>query len=139
MTVFRALILALSLALPGVAADPPKAAEPAGKVSYYKDVRPIFAQNCNGCHQPAKPQGGFIMTAHADLMKAGEREKPGVVPGKPTASYLLEQIALKNGKAKMTKGRDPLTPVQIKLITDWIAQGAVDDTPASAKSVPVDA
>ena len=30
--------------------------ELAGKVSYYKDVRPIFAQNCNGCHQPAKPQ-----------------------------------------------------------------------------------
>jgi len=139
MTVFRALILALSLALPGVAADPPKAAEPAGKVSYYKDVRPIFAQNCNGCHQPAKPQGGFIMTGHADLMKAGEREKPGVVPGNVAKSYLLEQIALKDGKAEMPKGRDPLNPIQIKLISDWIAQGAVDDTPASAKGVPVDA
>ena len=138
MIVSRALILAMMAALPAVA-QPPKAAEPAGKASYYKDVRPIFAQNCNGCHQPSKPQGGFIMTGHADLMKPGEREKPGVVPGNIAKSYLLEQIALHDGKAEMPKGRDPLLPNQIKLISDWIAQGAVDDTPASAKSVPVDA
>ena len=142
MTVSRALILALCLALPGFAgfsADPPKAADPAAKVSYYKDVRPIFAQNCNGCHQPAKPQGGYIMMAHADLLKAGEREKFGVVPGKPAASYLIDQITLHDGKSEMPKGRDPLNPIQVKLIADWIAQGAIDDTPASAKTVPVDA
>ncbi|HXD88664.1 MAG TPA: c-type cytochrome domain-containing protein [Urbifossiella sp.] len=122
-----------------VAAEPPKAAEPGAKISYYKDVRPIFAQHCNGCHQPAKPQGGFIMTAHADLLKAGERDKPGIVPGKPAASYLLEQIKPLDGKAEMPKGRDPLNPIQIQLIADWIAQGAADDTPASAKADPVDA
>jgi len=139
MTVLLALILGLIVSLP-VAAQPPKEAEPAGKVSYYKDVRPIFAQHCNGCHQPAKPQGGYIMTSLADLQKAGEREKPGVVPGNVAKSYLLEQIALhKDGKAEMPKGRDPLNPIQIKLISDWIAQGAADDTPASAKSAVVDA
>lgn len=139
MIVFRALIPGLILALP-TAAQPPKDAEPAGKVSYYKDVRPIFAQHCNGCHQPAKPLGGYVMTGLDDLKKAGEREKPGVVPGNTAKSYLLEQIALhKDGKAEMPKGRDPLLPNQIKLISDWIAQGATDDTPASAKSAVVDA
>ena len=39
----------------------------------------------------------------------------------------------------MPKGKDPLTDMQIKLITDWIAQGAVDDTPASARAPLVDA
>ncbi len=142
MTLARAAILALIASYAGIngsGAEPPKAAEPAAKVSYYKDVRPIFAQNCNGCHQPAKPLGGFIMTGHADLMKAGEREKPGVVPGKPATSYLLDQITLHDNKAEMPKGRDPLLPIQVKLIADWIAQGATDDTPASAKTVPVDA
>ena len=68
-------------------------------VSYYKDVRPILAQHCNGCHQPAKPQGGYITTGHADLLKAGERGKAGVVPGKPAASYVVEQIKVHdNGK-----------------------------------------
>jgi WD40 repeat protein/mono/diheme cytochrome c family protein len=121
------------------AADPPKNDDPPAKVSYYKDIRPLFAQHCNGCHQPAKPMGGFVMTSHADLLKAGEREKPGVVPGKPDASYLLEQVRVhENGKAEMPKGRDPLPPAQVKLVADWIAQGAADDTPASARTDVVD-
>jgi WD40 repeat protein len=124
-------ILALS---PAVVADEP------AKVSYYKDVRPIFQQHCNGCHQPAKPMGGFVMTTHADLFKAGERGKPGVVAGRPAASYLVEQIKVHdNGKAEMPRGRDPLNPLLTKTIGDWIAQGAADDTPASAKAVVVDA
>ena len=109
-------------------------------VSYFKDIRPIFQQHCNGCHQPAKPMGGYVMTDHAELLKPGERGKAGVVPGKPAASYLFEQITVRdNGKAEMPKGRDPLNPIQIKQIKDWIARGAKDDTPASAKAVVVDA
>jgi WD40 repeat protein/mono/diheme cytochrome c family protein len=115
-------------------------AEEPAKVSYYKDIRPIFQQHCNGCHQPAKPLGGYVTTDHANLLKPGEREKAGVVPGKPEKSYLVEQIKVHdNGKAEMPKSRDPLNVIQIKLITDWIAQGAIDDTPASAKAVAVDA
>ncbi len=132
----RYAIVALSaLALSSAA----RAEEPA-KVSYYKDVRPIFAQNCNGCHQPAKPLGGYVMTTHADLLKPGERGKAGVVAGKPAMSHIVEQIKVHdNGKAEMPKNRDPLNVIQIKLITDWITQGATDDTPASAKAAVVDA
>ncbi|MBA4190749.1 MAG: hypothetical protein C0467_22415 [Planctomycetaceae bacterium] len=109
-------------------------------MSYYKDVRPIFQQHCNGCHQPAKPMGGYVMTSHADLLKAGERGKAGVVAGKPAGSYLIEQVKVhENGKAEMPRGRDPLNVIQIKTLTDWVAQGAIDDTPASAKAVVVDA
>ncbi len=113
--------------------------EPA-KVSYYKDIRPIFQQHCNGCHQPAKPLGGYVTTEHADLFKAGERGKAGIVAGKPAQSYLIEQIKVHdNGKAEMPKNRDPLNVIVVKTITDWIEQGAKDDTPASAKTAAVDA
>jgi mono/diheme cytochrome c family protein len=123
----------LALPIAAVAEDPVK-------VSYYKDVRPILQQNCNGCHQPAKPLGGYVTTDHANLLKPGEREKAGVVPGKPAESYLVEQIKPHaNGKAEMPKNRDALNVIQIKTITDWITQGAIDDTPASAKAVAVDA
>ena len=135
MRIRYALVSLAAVALPVAA----RAEEPA-KVSYYKDVRPIFAQNCNGCHQPAKPLGGYVMITHADLLKPGERGKPGVVAGKPAMSHLIEQIKVHdNGKAEMPKNRDPLNVIQIKLITDWIAHGATDDTPASAKAVVVDA
>jgi len=137
----RAPLAALLVASAGFvglrAADPPAAAP--AKVSYYKDIRPVFAQHCNGCHQPAKPLGGFVMSGYADLFKPGERDKPGVVAGKPAASYLVDQITTHAGKAEMPKGRDPLLPAQVKLIADWIAQGAADDTPASAKTAVVDA
>ena len=62
---------AVAILLPAaVTAQPVKDKEPAtGKVSYCKDVRPIFQQHCQGCHQPAKPQGGFVMTSHPELFK----------------------------------------------------------------------
>src|SRR5262245_3602319 len=124
-----------------LSAQPPadaKAAPPA-KVSYYKDVRPIFQQHCQGCHQPAKPQGGFVMTNHSDLFKAGESEKPGVVAGNAKDSLLIQLLGEVQGRARMPKGKDPLTEPQIQLIARWVAEGATDDTPASARARLVDA
>lgn len=125
-----------------LAAQPPKDKDrpaPGGKVSYYKDVRPIFQQQCQGCHQPAKPQGGFVMTSYPDLLKAGDSEQAGVVPGKPQDSLLVKLLGEVEGRARMPKGKDALPDFQVKLITDWVAQGAVDDTPMSARAPLVDA
>jgi len=122
--------LALTRTLP---ATEPEKAKPSGPVSYYRDVRPIFVQHCQGCHQPAKPQGGYIMTSYADLLKAGEHEQIGVVPGKPAQSYLVEQIRVgTTGKAPMPRGKDPLPQKDIDLITRWVAEDAKDDTPPNA-------
>jgi WD40 repeat protein/mono/diheme cytochrome c family protein len=118
------------------AADPPPAA---GKVSYYRDVRPIFQQHCQGCHQPAKAGGSFVMTDFAGLLKPGDSGNAGVVPGKPEESYLLAQVTPKDGKAEMPQKGDPLKPAQVETIARWIREGAIDDTPASAKVVLIDA
>lgn len=135
--------LAVLVAIPAaLVAQPPKDKDqpaPGGKVSYYKDVRPIFQQQCQGCHQPAKPLGGFVMTSYADLLKAGDSELPGVVAGKPRDSLLVKLLGEVTGRARMPKGKEPLPEHQIKLITDWVAQGAVDDTPMSARAPLVDA
>ena len=52
-------------------------------VSYWKTIRPIFQQHCQGCHQPAKAGGGLVITSVSEPTKGGESETPGVVPGKP--------------------------------------------------------
>lgn len=114
------------------------AAEP-GKVSFYKDIRPIFQQQCQGCHQAAKPLGGYVMTSYADLLKKGDSDLPGIVPGKVADSFLVKLLGEVKGRAQMPKGKEPLPEAQIKLITEWVAQGAIDDTPASAKAPLVDA
>ena len=108
-------------------------------VSYYKEVRPLFQQFCQGCHQPAKPLGGLVMTAHAEIFKKGDSEQAAVVAGRPQDSLLVKLLVGVDGRARMPKGKDPLSDAQIKLIATWVAQGAADDTPASAKAPAVDA
>ncbi|MGN6546329.1 MAG: DUF1549 domain-containing protein [Aureliella sp.] len=97
------------------------------KVSYARDVEPILRANCQGCHQPAKPQGEFEMTSFARLMAGGESGSAAVVPGKPDDSYLIELISVHDGKAQMPKKGSPLKDSEIELIRKWISQGAVDD------------
>ena len=110
------------------------------KVSFYKDVRPILQQNCQGCHQPAKAQGGYVMTDHAALLKAGDSGKPGIAPGKPESSYLLTETHVnKDGKAEMPKNGTPLPAIQYAVLENWVKQGALDDTPAAARTTEIDA
>jgi WD40 repeat protein len=141
MKLFRPLLLAgLVLALAGSLV---RAAEPAEKkadadapVSYYKDIRPIFAQHCQGCHQPAKPLGGFVMTGYADLLKNGERMQAGLVPGQVEKSFIVDQIQpTKDGMTAMPKGQSPLPTADVEKIKKWIAAGAKDDTPPNAQQV----
>jgi len=113
-------------------AEEPVAAEPE-KVSYFKDVLPIFrSKNCTGCHQAAKRGGDYVMTDFAALLKGGESGQAAIVPGKPAESGLIAQITPgADGKADMPKDGPPLTEPEIAKITKWIEQGAIDDTPAS--------
>ena len=102
-------------------------------VSYYKDVRPVFQANCQGCHQPAKAKGKYIMTDFAKLLAGGDSEETAIIAGKPAESYLLELITPVDGKAEMPQKKDPLHETEIALVKRWISEGAKDDTPESAK------
>ncbi|MFM8537182.1 MAG: c-type cytochrome domain-containing protein [Planctomycetaceae bacterium] len=125
------LVLAAAGATPTDAADAPKT--PAGPVSFFRDVRPLFQARCQGCHQPAKAEGGYVMTEVARLLAAGDSGTAGVVPGKPEESHLLAQITPDAaGAAEMPKGGSPLAALEIDLVHRWIAEGAQDDTPPSA-------
>ncbi len=104
------------------------------KVSFDKQVRPIFQAQCQGCHQPAKAGGGYVMTAFDRLVKGGDSDQPAIVPGKPGESFLIDQITPDGGQAEMPQGKPPLSTAEIELIGRWIAQGAADDSPPSAKA-----
>jgi dipeptidyl aminopeptidase/acylaminoacyl peptidase len=131
------LVLALTpmLAQAGSPQKKKDAKEPE-QVSYYRDVRPILQQHCQGCHQPAQAKGGYVMTSYAEMLKKGDHDLPGIVPGQPDKSYVVTQITPHDGKRPaMPRGKDPLTDQQVRFIKRWIAQGAKDDTPASARIV----
>ncbi|WP_339741901.1 DUF1549 domain-containing protein [uncultured Rubinisphaera sp.] len=117
------------------AEETPGADTPQESVSYHTQIKPIFQAHCQGCHQPAKPLGDYIMTDFHSLLKGGESESAAVVAGDAKASYLLDQITPVDGVAAMPKEKAPLSPEQIDLVKSWIEQGAIDDTPASAIAV----
>lgn len=95
-------------------------------VSFYRQVRPILQRNCSGCHQPAKAGGKLVVTSF-EALKAGGDNGAGIVPGKPDESTLVEFIS--GDKPEMPRKADPLKKAQVELISRWIAEGAVDDTP----------
>lgn len=108
-------------------------ADPPDRVSYYKQIRPVFQATCHGCHQPSKAKGSYVMTTHAQLLKGGNSDDIAIVPGKPDQSRLLEVITPVDGVAEMPLKSDPLHKVEIDLIRKWIEQGAIDDTPENAR------
>jgi len=135
------LFASLALLVGGtpVGAQPSKPTGSAGPVSYYKQIRPLFQLHCNGCHQPAKAMGGYQTVNPAELAKAGDKGQPGVVPGQPQKSNLLDQIVPHGNKPpEMPKQRPPLTSAETELVKKWIAEGAKDDTPLTARD-PIDA
>ena len=121
------------------AAAPPKheMEDPNAPISYYKKIRPILQAQCQGCHQPAKARGGYVMTDFARLLEGGESVKDGqhaVVAGDPGKSLLVLQITPdQDGVAEMPPKKQPLPAPQLALITRWVAEGAKDDTPPNAR------
>ena len=74
------------------------------------------------------------MTDSQRLLKGGESEETAIVAGDVAKSALIAQIRPEKGEAAMPKGQQPLAAEQIQLIERWIAEGAVDDSPVSAKA-----
>lgn len=133
MAVSRAFLTVILIA-PTLATAEEPADTPAKQVSYFRDVRPIVQANCQGCHQPAKRGGDYLMTDFQGLLGSGESGTAAVVAGNPAESYLVELITPVDGKSEMPKGKSPLSETDRQTIVQWIEQGAKDDTPESAKA-----
>ena len=92
----RSKILVVSLLAQCAAIHGEEASGEAGlrPVSYWNDIRPLMQASCQGCHQPAKAKGDYILTDVKRLILGGESGESAIAPGSPEQSYLLEQICL---------------------------------------------
>lgn len=85
----------------------------------------IFEKSCITCHGPAKVKAGLRMDDHAWLMKGGESGEPAIVPGDPSASFLITLVRGEdNFIEQMPNEGDKLTAAQIQTLVDWISAGA---------------
>src|SRR5438132_5164068 len=120
----RAAALAFLAFVPAIArADAPAATHAPGseKVSYYKQVRPILQAHCQGCHQPAKARGEYVMTDFARLLAGGDSGDKAVVPHQPDDSRLVADVTpAPGGQAKMPPdGKNPLSADEVALVRRW--------------------
>jgi hypothetical protein len=115
----RAAILSLIFVAFGLADDP---------VSFHKQIRPILARQCLGCHQGANAQAGLSLASVKDITTGGR---------KGPAMTLLVAYLTGESKPQMPFGGKPLPDDQIELFRRWIRDGAKDDSPADAAEEPV--
>ncbi len=104
----------------------------AAEVDYLRDIKPLLARKCAGCHGPLKQEGGLRLDAVSELRR-GADTGPVVTPASTAESPLLKRIAATDPHERMPpEGEgEPLTAAQIDLLTRWIAA----DLPAPADEV----
>jgi mono/diheme cytochrome c family protein len=119
---FPRLTFGAILALTGVTAQqlPPPASTP---IDFQRDVQPIFAQRCYGCHGPALQTSGFRLDDREAALKGGNAG-PAIKPGDSASSPLILRTAHVAGQMPMPPAGANLTPAQIGILRAWIDQGA---------------
>lgn len=96
-------------------------------VSYGREVAPIFAFHCAGCHGLSNPSANFRVTTFRGLRAGGEIGDE-IVPGHPEESAILDFLEGRRGPGqRMPQSGQPLSTNQIDLIRRWIGEGAQND------------
>lgn len=93
--------------------------------TYGKDVAPVIKSYCLSCHgSDNENPSDLYMDDYETLMKGGKHGVP-VVPGKPDQSNLYLKLMPDPPFGKqMPRGHKKITPEAVKMIHDWIEQGA---------------
>lgn len=104
-------------------AAPPNA--PAEKIKYARDIAPLFARHCLDCHGPDLQESEFRVDRRDSLLKGGDTAEPAVVPNDVAKSHLLERVTTTDENLQMPPDGPALSPKEIKLLTQWIEQGAI--------------
>ena len=97
------------------------------KVDFATQIQPILSENCYACHGPDEEsvESGLRLDKRELALKGGNSGE-AFVPGSPEKSLIIERITHTDSDELMPppKKKDSLTPEQIELITQWIAEGA---------------
>ena len=106
-------------------------------IDYFeKNIRPVLAARCYGCHSSKLPsaQGDFFADTKEGLLRGGKSGVPAVVPGKPDESLLVKAIQGSHKDLKMPPGK-PLPKEQVQAFVEWVKMGAPDPRTGSTPVV----
>src|SRR5580658_1764534 len=93
-------------------------------IDFNTEVKPIFNKKCITCHGGVRQKGGFSLLFRSEALVKTESGKFAIIPGDPDHSELIRRISLKDPEERMPYKHDPLTAGEIKILKNWIKQGA---------------
>ena len=120
--------VAVALTAAVLAAVPAAAHAQPAAVDYERDVRPILAANCFGCHGPRQAQSGLRLDLRQNALRGGDYGVV-IVPGKASESKLIKRVTGSEAGVRMPP-TGPLPEHQIEVLRAWIDTGA--DMPGRA-------
>jgi hypothetical protein len=93
-------------------------------VDFVHQVQPILKESCYACHGPEKSKAGLRLDSKARAVKGGENGRV-ILPGDSAASPLVQRLISTNEDERMPQKAAPLSGASIRIIRDWIDQGAI--------------
>ena len=106
------------------------------EVNFLRHVKPILAKHCTKCHGPTKQESGLRLDVAGGVLRGGD-SGPAVVANAPDKSRLLQVVKGKDEEVGRMPPKGPgLSASEIRLLSDWVQQGASapadDKVPARA-------
>jgi hypothetical protein len=93
-------------------------------VDFNTQVKPILNKKCIVCHGGVKRQGDFSLLFRTDALSRAKSGKPAIIPGDPDHSEMIRRITLNDPEDRMPYKQAPLSKEEIRILRDWIRQGA---------------
>lgn len=101
------------------------------KIDYEIHIAPILENKCLSCHAGPVKSGRYDMSTVEAIIQGGKAGK-AVVPGKPMESLLIKLAGKTGTPAMPPKDDEPLTPAELAMLKEWVAQGATAGTGTKA-------
>ena len=117
---YRFLLLSLIFVVLGMAWG----CQSKSTISYNRDIRPIFNKHCLVCHGGIKESGGFSLLFEEDAFAETESGRPAIVRGHAAKSELVKRLHDSDPELRMPFEKAPLAESEIKIIEQWIDEGA---------------
>jgi mono/diheme cytochrome c family protein len=96
---------------------------PAAAPDYVRDVKPLIAKHCTGCHGSDKQRASLRLDSAAGMRKGGN-SGPAIVPGDSAASLLIKAIIGADRIAAMPPKGPRLDAAEVAILRAWIDAGA---------------
>lgn len=117
---FAALFATLAMAAPRSLS----AAEPPPAVDFSREVLPILAERCHGCHGSKKQESGLRLDVRDAAFRGGGSGERAIVPHEAEHSYLLQRVVSTDGELAMPPDGKRLSDADVAVLRRWIEQGA---------------